>query len=479
MGKLLKNFSLNTINQLIILIIPFITTPYLTRKLGADALGLSTYVLSLATLFYSIGTLGTNIYSRREIAYTVAKKKNIKKSFHELFLVRLILTVLTVGVYLVFMLYQDNKVIYVIFILTLLGNMLDVSWLFIGMEDMKKLVLRNCIIRIISMISVFVFIKNPSDLYLYSLIKASGDFLAFIIMLPYVAKVLKPYSKEKLEIKKHLIPIVKLFLPQAASIIYVQCDKIMLGNLTSEISSVTIYEKAEALIKLPVTFVNALSAVTLPRVANMYAGDQTSNLYPLMKKISNLTLLFIIPILIGIGLVADVFVPLYLGEEYQFASVTMIALIPAVIAISLSSITGIQFLMPLNETKTLTISYSTAAIINIILNFLLIKPYGIIGAAIATDIAEILVFVIQYIYICKKYKSFNLTDNLLKRIIALSLMIFGVILIKYFFDKSILSGLFQILVGALLFAIVIIATKDKAAMYIVNIIKSKLSNKKC
>ncbi len=462
MNKLLKNFSLNTINQIVILVIPLIITPYLTRTLGVDSLGISTYILSIATLFFSIGTLGTNIYSRREVAYTVAKKGNLKKVFYELFLVRLALTVLTLIVYFLFSFGRDYSVIYFIFSLTLSGNMLVVSWFFIGLEDMKRLVLRNCIIRVVSTIAIFILVNSPADLYLYVTIKGLSDFLAFVVMLPQVKKLIHHYEKAKLNLKKHFVPILKFFLPQAASLIYVQCDKIMIGSLTSNMSSVTIYEKGETLIKLPVTFVNALSAVTLPRIANLYAKDNTHNLNNLMKKISSYTLLFILPVVIGLGLVSRVFVPIYLGSDYANSSVVMVCLIPAVLAISLTSITCIQYLMPLDETSILTKSYFFAAIANVILNFVLIKYFDIIGAAIATDVAEILVFIIQYSYICKKYGSFKFSKDLVKRLVALFIMVSIVVVLGVGFGHALLGGVLQVILGGMSYILVVWLLKDSA-----------------
>ena len=472
MNKLLKNFSLNTINQIIILVIPLITTPYLTRNLGTESLGIGTYILSIAILFYSIGTLGTNLYSRREIAYAVAKKRNLKTVYYELFIVRLILTLLTICVYILFSWQKEYSIIYFIFSLTIVGNMMDVSWFFIGMEEMKQLVIRNCLIRIASALSVFLLVKCPEDIYIYAIIKGTGDMIAFLIMLPQVQKVIKDYKMERIRIKRHFIPIIKFFLPQAASIIYVQCDKIMIGNLTSNMSSVTIYEKGEALIKLPVTFVNALSAVTLPRIANMYAKENSENMYSLMKKISNLTVFFIVPIVVGMGIVSRIFVPLYLGNDYSESSVAMIWLMPAVIAISLSSITCIQFLMPLNETSILTKSYSFAAIVNIILNFILIQEWGIIGAAVATDVAELSVFVVQYMYIHKKYRSFGFSQNLLKRFIAVALMTLICIIIEHHFGRSVMCGIIQIVLGSTLYIFIVWALKDTVIIDIMNRIGS-------
>lgn len=459
-NKLINNYIYNVAYQVLTIIIPLITTPYLTRSLGSNSLGISTYVISVVTMFQTFGTLGMDTYSRREIAYVNANGGNLRTVFWELTCARGILLLLTFTLYMPYCFLNSYKLLYLIHVFNVVGFFLDASWFYIGLEDMKTVVIRNIVIKLLSTIAIFLLVKKPDDICIYALIFSLSQFFSCIVIFPSIPRYLIGYHKEKINIKKHLRPVFSLFLPQAASTIYVQCDKIMIGCLSNNIAQVSIYEKAETIIRLPLKFVTALSSVVLPRTAGLFASGQKKDIEKLLKKITGLTIMLIIPMLLGIALVADIFVPLYLGNEYYGSIIIVRILAISTIFIALSNITGVQYLMAVNETKILTVSYITAAFFNVVTNFFLIKYYNSVGAAIATVFAEGIVFAIQYCYILKNGISLHIGVNLFKSLWSLLAMSAVVILIKIVMGNTIISGIIQILSGMLIYVIMLIFSKD-------------------
>lgn len=464
MNKLFKNYIYNSFYQVLTIIIPLVTTPYLTRHLGSNSLGISTYVLSVVTLYYTIGSLGIDLYSRREVAYSKANNKNLKVVFYELLIARLVLLVLTVICYIPFVIDNRYRIYYVINLATLLGLFLDTSWFFIGIEKMKEVVVRNTTVKLITTILIFSTIKNSNDLFTYVFIYAISQFISCLIMVPNLHKYLKEYSYGKINISKHMRPVFYLFLPQAGSVIYTQFDKIMIGMLSSDISFVTIYEKAYTIINLPLKFITALSTVVLPRTAGLFAKKNYREIKRLLIKILDFTMLIAIPTIIGLSLVADIFLPFYLGEEYLNSISVLRILSFATIAVALSNITGVQYLMAVNKTKILTFSYIIAAIVNLTLNYVLISFLNANGAAIATAIAEWIVFLIQYHYMCKKNMSLNIKRMILNRWIPLLVLVIVVQGTRVIFGTSIISGLLQIFLAIISYFIALYAIKDETLM---------------
>lgn len=410
-------------------------------------------------MYQTVGSLGMDIYSRREIAYVHSNNGDIEKTFSELFFSRLLLLVLTILAYIPFIYKNTYSLFYMIHLLTIVGFFVDSSWFFIGLEDMKSVVIRNTLVKLLSTFLIFLLIKSSDDLTLYIMIYSVSQFVSCICMFPRLKRYIKRIHVKNLNIKKHIKPVLILFLPQAASGLYTQFDRIMIGNLVTNISEVTIYEKAEALILLPLKFVAALSVVVLPRTAGLFAADDVEGIREILRKITNVTIALVLPMCVGLALVSDILLPVYLGEEY-FGSILVLKILAfSTIAISLSNITGIQYLMATNKTKVLTLSYSIAAVTNIFVNYFMIK-YGAAGAALATVLAEWIVFTVQYVYMLRNGIGLRITDGMWKRVIAVIIMTLAIAAVRFIMGTTLLSAITQIFVGTIMYFTVLFVCRD-------------------
>ena len=187
-----KNYIFNLVYQLLLIIMPIITTPYLSRVLGAENIGIYSYTLSITTYFILIGSLGVSLYGQREIAYLQDKAYERSKTFIEIFIMKLLaLSVSLIIFYFTFCLNGDYSLYYKILILEIIANIIDISWFFQGLEEFKKTVSRNIIVKLISVLLIFILVKSSNDLSKYFAIYVLSTFLGNFSMWIYLPKYLQ------------------------------------------------------------------------------------------------------------------------------------------------------------------------------------------------------------------------------------------------------------------------------------------------
>ena len=207
-----KNYFYNVLYQFLAILIPVITTPYLSRVLGAEKIGIYSYTLSIVTYFILFGSLGVAMYGQREIAYVQDDVEKRSIIFYEIVIMRLITLSLSLLLfYISFCLKGDYTFYYRILILELVANMLDISWFFNGLEEFKKTVTRNTIVKLISLLSIFLFVKKPTDLYIYFIIYVLSTFLGNLSLWFYLKKYIKKVPIIGLKIFRHIKPAILLF----------------------------------------------------------------------------------------------------------------------------------------------------------------------------------------------------------------------------------------------------------------------------
>ena len=194
MGKksIARNYLYNLSYQILTLLLPLVTASYLARALGATANGIYGYTYTIVNYFVIFGSLGISLYGQREIAYVQNNKQKRKQVFIELVLFRFItLFISTLIYYIAFIRKGEYSEYYKILIFELLAAMFDISWFFQGMEEFKKTVTRNIIVRLTSVCLIFIFVKQPSDLNKYLTIYAVADFIGNISLWAYLPKYFK------------------------------------------------------------------------------------------------------------------------------------------------------------------------------------------------------------------------------------------------------------------------------------------------
>ncbi len=467
-----KNYIYNLIYQILILILPLITTPYISRVLGAENIGIYSYTISIVTYFILFGSLGIAMYGQREIAYLQDNKQKYSKTFWEIFILRFITMFISMLIfYFTFAKNGDYAIYYKILLIEIIANCLDISWFFQGLEEFKKIVIRNTIIKIVSIICIFIFVKNSDHLIIYFFIYVLSILLGNITLWPYLLKFLTPIKVKELNIGQHLKPTIALFIPQIAIQIYTVLDKVMIGAIITDKSEVGYYEQSQKIIKMLLTVVTSLGTVMVPRIANTFINGDTKKIQEYMKRAFNFVFLIAFPMMFGVLAISNNFVPIFFGQGYEKVAILMSVISPILLIIGLSNVIGTQYLLPTKKQKEFTISVAIGALVNFTINMLLIKKYGALGASIGTVVAEICVTMMQFIFIRKRFNILEILKISIKYLIAAVIMFIGCIIIGNIIKNSLYAIIAQVVVGIGVYGIILLILKDQFVYAILKKVK--------
>lgn len=470
-----KNYIYNLIYQILVLILPLITTPYISRVLGAENIGIYSFTLSISAYFILFGSLGIALYGQREIAYNQKNKKKYSINFWEILLLRVItMTISLIIYYFIFARGTQYQIYYKILILEIIANCIDISWFFQGLEEFKKTVIRNMIVKLISIVCIFVFVKTPDDLHIYFWIYVLSILVGNMSLWLYLPKYLTKTRINELNLFKHLKLTVALFVPQIAIQVYTLLDRTMVGAIIPGKSEVGYYDQGQKIIKILLTVITSLGTVMLPRIANTFANGEKEKITNYMKKSFNMVFILAFPMIFGIIAVSDAFVPIFFGQGYDKVSILMKVISPIILLIGLSNVTGTQYLLPTKRQKEFTTSVVCGAVVNFIMNMCLIWKFGAIGASIGTVIAELTVTLVQMYFVRKNF-DFKKIIGLTKNYVISSLLMFIVcLIIGRIINNNLLSVIIQCAVGGLIYGIVLLVLKDNFVYEILNKLMSKI-----
>lgn len=424
--KVIKNYLYNLSYQILTIILPIITVPYVTRIFTSEALGNYVFYNSIVSYFSLFAMLGIGVYGTKQIAAA----SDVSSTFWNIYAIQLIASILAMAVYIIaiFSIPQMGGIIPLIVGITLFAKMIDISWLFSGKEDFKKITIRNTVVRIIGVISIFTFVKSSDDLYLYVFLIVIFDFLGQFVMWVPAKKFIKRPSFNAKVIKKNLHPIVLLFLPQVAISLYVVLDRTLLGLLGSY-SDVGIYEQGQKLVSILLKVVSSLGVVMLPRVANLLSERRDKEAQNMVKFSFILYNLIIFPMIFGLIAVNEVFVKLFLGQNFQDVKYVLYVIVFNIMFVGWTNILGYQVLVVRNKNKEFMLSTTIPAFVSVAVNIAVIPFFGYIGASITSVVVEILVFAIQWYYSRNIINKNLLFNKDLAKIILASLVMFGAVML--------------------------------------------------
>lgn len=475
-----KNYIYNLFYQILVLLLPLITTPYISRVLGAENIGIYSYTISISAYFILFGSLGIALYGQRQIAYEQKDKKKYSLTFWEIVLLRIItMSISLIVFYFTFAIgNNDYNIYYKILMLEIIGNCLDISWFFQGMEEFKKTVIRNTIIKLISIISIFILVKTEADLPIYFGIYVLSILIGNISLYLYLPKFLSKIQIKELKIFRHLKPTLGLFVPQIAIQVYTVLDRTMIGTIIADKSEVGFYEQSQKIIKLLLTVITSLGTVMLPRIASNFVSGEKDKINEYMKKSFNMVFLLAFPMMFGIISVSKAFVPIFFGQGYDKVAILMSIISPIILLIGLSNVTGTQYLLPTKRQKEYTISVVIGAITNFIMNACLIWKFGAIGASIGTVMAEFMVTAIQAYFVRKDF-NFKEILKLSRNYIISSIVMFIVcIIIREKVTNNLVSIVAQLIIGIITYGISLIILKDAFVYDVIKRMKKKYYERK-
>lgn len=479
MPSLKRNLLYNVSYQLLILIVPFITSPYVSRVLGPEGLGYYSVTTAIVKYFYLFALLGMANYGNRTIAKYKGDKETLSITFWNLFYFQLIVSSIALTVYVIYALtfgIATYGIVSMCQIPYILSAVFEISWFFYGMKDFKSIVLRNAGIKIITAVSVFLFVKEKSDVWIYVLINALSLLSGQICLWPFLRKHVVWKKPQWNLITSHFKPNIVLMVSVIAVSVYTLMDKIMIEWLANKIE-VGYYENTEKIFSIATNITGAIGAVMLPRMSNLCSSDKGNQVLVYIEKSMKYILILAVALAFGISGVSDCFSVVYYGKSFERCGILISFISPAIIFYTWSNIIRNQFLLPNDMDNVFVTATITAAGGNFVLNGLLIPIYGALGAVIGTVGAQLLELCYMSVCVRKKLPLKRYIFGIFPFLGMGSLMYICVKQVERYLGISIFSLLLEIGVGSAVYISLVIiylhVIKDEMLINLIDLIRRR------
>jgi O-antigen/teichoic acid export membrane protein len=479
-----KNVVYNTILTVSNVAFPVITTPYVSRVLGVENIGIVNFAVTYASYFALFAALGIPKHGIREIAKCNKDNQETRQRvFSELFIINILSTIIFSFVYLVTVfslpaLHQE-RIFLLITGISVFTSPLNLDWFFSGREKFKLVMLRSVLAKIISLGSLFVFVRTRDDIIPYLLLTVAANLSSQLWNFGYMLRKEVKFCFKQLEIKKHIKSVFILFASNVAISMYTMLSTLLLGFL-SDYTQVGYYTSAIKVSNIIVPVVTSMSPVMIARI-NTLRGEQASQeqILRLLYLSIGYVMMLAVPASIGLMAIAPRFVPLFFGAEFIPATVSMQLLSLLIIIIGLSNLFGIQILVAMGHEKKLLFSVLLGTVSSLCLNLLLIGPYGSLGASIASVIAEISVTIATIAFALKVMPVRINKKSIYQPIVAALPIIPFSFILNHIIKHNISYLSLTLATSAILYAGIMIAVfKNKQATQILHVIVGKIRNER-
>lgn len=418
------NMFLNMIKTLTTVLFPLVTFPYASRTLGADGVGAVSYTENIISYFSLFSALGIVAYGTREAAKVREDAKKLQQLATELLVINLctcLLVYIALGIFVQIPDFKNYIALLLVQSLIIICNALGVEWLFVATENYLYITVRSLIFQVIALVALFLFVKTPQDYLVYALINIFATVGSGLMNFVYACKTGSFRRHEKLQLARHLKPILIIFSTNLASTIYLNLDVVMLGYMMND-TMVGYYTVAVRISRAVSTMMGCISTVILPRVTYYLSKGDQKHFYDLIYKALNLILIIIIPAAFGIISISQPFVILFSGESFEPAYTALNILAISLIFSSLNRVFVWQVLVPYGREKEVTLSTTVGALVNFVLNLYFIPKFGFNGAAFTTLLSEFVVAVICHLQ-CRQILSYRTVYKLIWQYLLAALVI--------------------------------------------------------
>ncbi|WP_367342071.1 flippase [Limosilactobacillus sp.] len=476
--KVIKNYLYNAGYQILIMLAPLITTPYVSRVLGPHNNGIYAYTTGWVTFFYLIGQLGITMYGNREISYNRDDPIKRSQTFWGIESLQLMTVFLTLIAYIVivFLFSTTFREYFLIQSVWIVAAAFDVSWYFMGLEDFKRTVTRNTIVKLLSILMIFTFVKQESDLWKYILLLDGASLVGNLTLWPYLPKTVRWVPIKTWHPWKHFYPSLLLFVPTVTTQVYLVVNRLMLGRMSTQ-TALGQFDYADRLVKLVIAIVTASGTVMLPHIASKYAKGQVKEVRKSLYIFFDFSTAIAIPMMFGMMAISAKMTPWFLGNKYIEAGKIVFYEAPVILFISWSTVTGNQYLIPINRVREYTVSVTIGAVVNVISNLVLIYLWGVNGAAIASVLSEFSVAAYQLFCIRGTIRRRQLFSSLWKYFLAGIIMFVVVYRMDQYMSMNIIHLIVQVAAGIILYLIGIITLRAPIVHQALQLIANRRGNK--
>lgn len=463
MNKTVKNIIYNGLYQLLIIALPILTVPYVVRVLGASKIGLNSYIVSIGGILSFVIILGINQFGVRIIAKTDRNIPELKEQFFNLWIIQLVMGVLVVVIYSICVFNSANRIYFYANIPYLIGFAIDISWFFIGIEQIKEVVLRNTVIKLVSVSFIFLLVHNPNDLTIYILINSLTILFSNII---FWIKLSNYFGGLKINLKRisfsYFLPLLLLGTPQFAVQLYTNFDSTMVGIVAGTVQ-LAYYDQSQKIVRIILALVTSVSTVLMPKLAQIDKnGDKEKNDFNRLIKLSlDVTLIVSLFLVFNLMINSSEFVPWFFGKKFipMIDNMYFVSLI--LVLIAYGGVFSGQFALAKGYYKEYSIPYFAGAIVSIPLNVFLASKYQANGGTLAIIITEFFVCVTRIYLLRKKINLHYMVKGQLKYILLATMCVVIAYFYKFHMGNPLLTMCMNTMLYSFIFLIFVIIFNSK------------------
>ena len=460
--SLKKNIAISTVYQLLLIILPLITAPYIARVLGPDQSGIYDFTTSIQTYFSMFAALGTATYGAREIARVRNDITRRSVLFWEIELMTVMTSTACIVVWFVFIaLTTRYRIYYLVLTMGILSTMFDISWFFAGMEQFKYTISKNAICKLAGVALMFIFVREQDDLLIYVIIMTASTMLGNISMWLYVPRFIEKVDFKKLTFRRHFHETLIYFIPSIATSVYTVLDRTLIHVITQNKAENGYYHYTMQIINMmkALTF-SSLNMVLGSRIAYLFAEEKYDEIKGRIRDSINYILFMGLGICFGLIGVAPRFIPIFLGPGYDRAITMLTLMSPIVVIIGISNCLGSQYYTPSGNRRLSARFIIIGALVNLILNLILIPRFWGYGAIVASLIAETVITVL-YFRFCQGYLTMHtLFAEGWKKLAAGIIMLAVIRAVDSFIAPDLIALALEVLLGFSVYCLAIAVLRD-------------------
>lgn len=447
------NIIYQMLYEILALSLPLFTSPYVSRVLGPEQLGIYSYTYSIATYFGLIAMLGVKNNGNREIAKCSNDREKISKKFSSIYFIQLCMSVITGLVYIVFLVVNTSaySTVFLIQILYIVSYYIDITWFFYGLENFKLTSLCNATVKLLTFVGIFAFVRTKNDLNCYCLIIACSTLISQIIpwfVFHKYADIVRPDIDV---VKANIRPMLVLFIPVLATTIYNVMDKIMVGALNTKVQ-LGYYENAEKIINCVKTVITSFGIVMMPRMSKLVAENNKEDSRRYMNDSTEIIMLLAFGMAFGIAAIAFEFAPVFWGDEFSACGILLIGLSVTLPFSAFGNIIRTQYLIPNGMDTTYVVAVTIGALMNLICNLMFIPRMGAQGAVFGTIVAEAMLCIAQVVAVGKKLPISQYIKNMFPYFIFGGIMLASIRMLKLSVNP-IINLVVQIVIGLIIYVL--------------------------
>lgn len=470
-----KNYIYNVSFQIFSLLTPLITAPYISRVLGPEGTGTYSYIHSIATYFSLMAALGLTSYGLREASRVRDNPKRASRVFYELMVIRVVTTVLSFLLYMGFVwLTGGDMRLYLGTGFIILSVGVDATWFFQAKEKFKALMIRNFLIKFVSIVCIFLFVKTADDLLIYTIIQTGSIFLSNLVLLPQLRGQLVPTPWRKLRFARHIKETLAYFVTTIATSIYTVLDRTMIGMLTHDMAQNGYYEQAHKIVNILLTVITSLNVVVGVRTSYLFGQNKQEEIRTHVRDTFRFMYMLSFPLCAGLIACAQLFSVEFFGRDFEAVGPMLMMFAPLLFTIGISNVLDNLYMTPAGRRGHSNRAIITGACTNVVLNLLLIPRFGAYGAVVASVLAEAVISAIFLRYSHQFISAWQLLGMALRYAAFAGVMFLPTYFIGQMLPPRATTILVQIAVGAVVYAVLLIVFRDPAWLVCKDMLRRKL-----